>query len=162
MRQRPIAVATIVVAVVTLTGCATTLPAAQYPSPTSSVSATPLPRDESTAQSQPTHTLTPAASAAASKTASTVMGLYARPTVGAQEWINGLDAYLTQDAAAAFGGTDPSTIPAHQVTGSALVLPASTAEGALVAVPTDAGTYQLFLLRNGPGWLVDQITAPKN
>ena len=162
MRPRPIAVATLALGIVTLTGCATTPPAAPSPSPTSSVSATALPRDDSTAQSQPTHTLTLAASAAAANTASTVMGLYARPTVGAQAWLGGLDPYLTQGAAAAFAGTDPSTIPAHQVTGTALVLPASTAEGALVAVPTDAGTYRLFLLRNGPGWLVDQITPPKN
>jgi hypothetical protein len=161
MRPHPIAIATLALALVTLTGCATTA-AAPSPSPTGSVSATRLPGDDSTAQSQPTHTLTSAASAAASKTASTVMGLYARPTVGAQAWLNGLDPYLTQDAAAAFAGTDPSTIPARQVTGSALVLPASTAEGAPVAVPTDAGTYQLLLLRNGPGWLVDQITPPKN
>ena len=157
------------VALITLSGCAASPSAIATAQPTASRTAHPTASpaaadsgDDSTQQSQPTHALAPAAAKTAAKIATTVMSLYARPSSSAESWIAGLDPYLTQDAAAAFAGTDPSTIPAHQVTGTAQILPASTAEGALVDVPTDAGTYQLLLLKNGSGWLVDQIIPPKS
>jgi hypothetical protein len=169
MTVRPAALAFAAAALLTLGGCAA-LPsatAAERPTPSgvASPAASPTsvrPGDTSTKQSQPTHWLSPVAASAAVKIATTVMSLYAGPSDDAQAWIEGLDPYLTQDAAAAFAGTDPSTIPAHQVTGTAHVLAASTAEGALLDVTTDAGTYRLLLLKNGSGWLVDQITPPKS
>jgi hypothetical protein len=148
---------------VTLGGCAVT-PASGARAPRSSAisnSAPPTPRDNSTAQSQPAHPLTAAAKVAAAQTAETVIGLYARPSIDGQTWINALDPHLTQAAAAAFANTDPSTIPAHRVTGPASVLPASTASAALVDVPTDAGTYRLFLLNGDGGWLTDRLTPPR-
>jgi hypothetical protein len=146
-----------------LGGCAASPAATSATStgPAPSSSAHPTPRDNSTAQSQPTRLLTAARAASAAKTAETVIGLYARPGITSQAWIDALDPYLTQDAAAAFANTDPSTIPAHKVTGSANVLATSTAAGALVDVPTDAGTYRVFLLKDGDGWLADQITPPR-
>jgi len=169
MRFRPVALATSAVVLVTLSACSAPPSATGTAQPTQSTAASsatsqaqPLPRDNSTQQSQPAQALPPAAASEAATTSATAMTLYARPSLDAQTWIDGLDPYLTQGAAAAFAGTDPSTIPAHHVTGSGQILPASTAEGALIDVPTDAGTYQLLLLKNGSGWLVDQITPPKN
>jgi hypothetical protein len=129
--------------------------------PAPSSSAQPTPSDNSTAQSQPTQPLTATRAASAVKTAEAVIGLYARPGITSQAWIDALDPYLSQDAAAAFANTDPSTIRAHKVTGRAVVLASSTSAGALVDVPTDAGTYRVFLLKDGDGWLADQITPPR-
>ena len=148
--------------VITLGGCTaspTTTPETST-GPVPSRSAHPTPRDNSTSQSPPTQPLTASREAAAAKTAVTVLRLYARPGISAQAWINALDPYLTQDAAAAFANTDPSTVPAHKVAGPANVLAASTAGGALVDVPTDAGSYRVFLLKDAEGWLADQITPP--
>jgi len=169
MTLRPASLAVGALLLITLCGCAASRSAISSAQPTPSETEHSIawptsvhPSDHSTQQSQPTHALTPAAANAAAKTATTVMSLYARPSSSAESWIDALDPYLTQGAAAAFAGTDPSTIPAHQVTGTAQILPVSTAQGALIDVPTDAGTYQLLLLKDGPGWLVDQITTPKS
>lgn len=163
MKSRLATCAAAAVLLIALGGCAAS-PAATSGTSTGtapSSSAQPTPGDNSTAQSPPNQPLTAARAASAAKIAETVIGLYARPGISAQAWIDALDPYLTQDAAAAFANTDPSTIPAHKVTGSANVLAASTAPGALVDVPTDVGTYRVFLLKDGDGWLADQITPPR-
>jgi hypothetical protein len=141
------------------TAIGTSLGTAAGPVPSSC--AQPTAGDSSTAQSQPAQPLTAAGAVTAVKIAETVIALYARPGITSQAWIDALDPYLSQAAAAAFEDTDPSTIPAHKVTGRAVVLATSTSAGALVDVPTDAGTYRVFLLGDGDGWLADQITPPR-
>jgi hypothetical protein len=169
MTFRPAYLVIVATALLTLGGCgaspSVTTTGRPTPSGVTSPAVSPTsarPGDSSTQQSQSTRPLSPAAASAAAKTATAVMSFYARPSANAQAWIEGLGPYLSQDAAAAFADTDPATIPAHQVTGTAQVLSASTAGGALIDVPTDAGTYQLLLLKSGSGWLVDQITPPKS
>jgi hypothetical protein len=148
----------------TVSGCAVMQAPLSSTTPTANrATASPsTPGDNSTSQSQPTHPLTATDAAAATTTADTAMRLYARPTIDAGAWIAALDPFLTQNAAATLDGTDPTSIPADSLTGPASVSPASTAEGALVSVPTNAGTYQLLLLRDASGWLIDTITPPRN
>jgi uncharacterized protein YceK len=146
-----------------LSGCAVLAPATQS---TEVKGATPAPTiacessDDSSSQARPTEPLSAAAATRAATTATTLMRLYARPGVDADAWLNALYPFLTQGAAAALAHTDPVTIPAHTVTANPTLLPVSTADGAVVDVPTDAGTYRVLLLRSGGGWAADQITPP--
>lgn len=151
-------------ALLALSGCAAAQP---QPAPTSTArpshSSTPTPSgDSSTTQAPPPPGLSASAVAAAITAAHDVMTRYARPQLSAQAWLNGMDPVLTQDAGAEFADTDPSQIPAHHVTGEAILAPDSTGSGAIATVPTDAGTYQVFLIRaNGSTvWLAEQITPP--
>lgn len=90
------------------------------------------------------------------------MTAFARSTIDAQTWINGLYPMLTQQAAAAYEGTDPANVPVHQVTGAGSVVEGSTDYALLVRVPTDIGVYAVSLTRQAPAdlWLVERITPP--
>jgi hypothetical protein len=146
-----------------LVGCAAA-PAHTTPNASTSVSQSPSSHsgDPSTTQAPPPPGLSASAAAAAIAAAHQVMIRYARPQLSAQAWLSGMDPVLTQDAAAQFAGTAPSQIPAHQVSGAATLASDSTGGGAVATVPTDAGTYQVFLTRaNGSTvWLAEQITPP--
>jgi len=91
-----------------------------------------------------------------------LMTAYARPTLSATEWMNGVTPYLSQNGAAAYQGTDPSQIPVTAVTGKGTVQPAATAYALNVAVPTNKGTYIVALTRPGASspWLADRILVP--
>lgn len=149
-----------------LTGCAAATPPTPGSSETSQPIRTTLPHtgDSSTTQAPPPAGLMPSDAAAAVDAAHDVMTRYARPTLTPTAWIDGMDPVLTQDAAAEFAGTDPSQIPAHHVTGRPTLSSDSTASGVVASVPTDAGTYQVFLLRadGTTTWLAEQITPPGN
>jgi hypothetical protein len=160
--NRTLAVLVASLLILGLAGCATprtsqsTTPATSTPGPSSHSG------DPSTTQAPSPPGLSASAAAAAIAAAHQVMIRYARPQLSAQAWLSGMDPVLTQDAAAQFAGTDPSQIPAHQVTGAATLASDSTGGGAVATVPTDAGTYQVFLTRaNGSTvWLAEQITPP--
>ena len=58
---------------------------------------------------------------------------------------------------------DPSNIPASRVTGAAtLSVDEANGYGVTAAVPTNAGTYTLQLLRTGKDapWKVNRLTPP--
>ncbi|MBU8867877.1 hypothetical protein [Paenarthrobacter aromaticivorans] len=91
------------------------------------------------------------------------MADFARSTVGEQQWANDLGRWLTPQATADYSGVDPANILASRVTGLAqLTVDDSNGYGVTAAVPTNAGTYTLQLLRSDKDapWKVSRFTPP--
>ena len=100
---------------------------------------------------------------AAVDTAQKAMTDFARPTVAEKQWANDLARWLTPQATADYSAVDPANVPATQVTGPAtLTVDETNGYGVMAAVPTDAGTYTVQLLRTGPEspWKVNRLTPP--
>lgn len=101
--------------------------------------------------------------AAAEATATKAMTLYARPTVTDKAWIQDLGQLLTSQATSDYQDTDPSSIPATKVTGPGqLQFDQGNGFGCHVTIPTDAGAYDVQLLRSAADkpWQVNRITPP--
>lgn len=88
-----------------------------------------------------------------------VVRTYAQPALSADAWAQQMTPLLSQSGAVAYDGQNPTTIPAHKVTGTATVLPGATDVALNVKVPTDAGDYTVALSRSGTSapWLADEI-----
>ena len=100
---------------------------------------------------------------AAVDAAENAMTDFARPTLDETQWANDLARWLTPQATADYSSVDPSNIPASRVTGAAtLSVDEANGYGATAAVPTNAGTYTLQLLRTGKDapWKVNRLTPP--
>lgn len=100
---------------------------------------------------------------AAVDAAENAMTDFARPTLDEKQWANDLARWLTPQATADYSAVDPSNIPASRVTGAAtLSVDEANGYGATAAVPTNAGTYTLQLLRTGKDapWKVNRLTPP--
>lgn len=100
---------------------------------------------------------------AAVEVAGKAMADFARPTVEEKQWANDLARWLTVQATADYSAVDPANIPASAVTGKAtLSVDESNGYGVTAAVPTNAGTYTLQLLRTGQDapWKVNRLTPP--
>lgn len=88
---------------------------------------------------------------------------FARPDVEEKQWANDLARWLTPQATADYSSVDPANIPASSVTGPAtLTVDEANGFGVIAAVPTNAGTYTLQLLRSGKDspWKVNRLTPP--
>jgi hypothetical protein len=88
---------------------------------------------------------------------------FARPGVEEKQWANDLARWLTPQATADYSAVDPANVPATRVTGPAtLTVDEANSYGVTAAVPTDAGTYTLQLLRTGQQapWKVNRLTPP--
>ena len=95
--------------------------------------------------------------------AQNAMADFARPSVGDRQWANDLARWLTPQATADYSAVDPANIPASRVTGPAkLAVDEANGYGVTAAVPTNAGTYTLQLLRTGQDapWKVNRLTPP--
>lgn len=93
------------------------------------------------------------------------MGLYARPGMSPAVWIGDLRPLLTLEALEAYTGTDPSSVPVRAVSGPGrIVADPSNGYGCHVLVPTDAGEYDVQLVRAGAGspWKVARFNVPQN
>jgi hypothetical protein len=104
-----------------------------------------------------------ASKAAALATATKAMALYARPTAPAVTWMQDLGQLMTPQAAADYQDTDPAAIPATRITGPAqLKADPGNGYGCHALIPTDAGTYDIQLLRSAADapWQVNRITPP--
>jgi hypothetical protein len=138
-------------------------PVASSTSPVSDPSASSTPPVSDTDES-PQAAPTPArtSEADAIDVADKLMTAYARPTLSATEWMNGVTPYLSQNGASAYQGTDPSQIPVTKVTGKGAVQAAATTYALNVAVPTNKGTYIVALTRPDASspWLADRILVP--
>ncbi len=91
------------------------------------------------------------------------MADFARPSVEEQQWANDLARWLTPQATADYSAVDPANIPANRVTGPAtLSVDEANGYGVTAAVPTNAGTYTVQLLRTGKDapWKVNRLTPP--
>jgi hypothetical protein len=76
--------------------------------------------------------------------------------VSAQDWVNGLRPYTTDEYLPTFSTTDPQTVPSSKVTG-----PPSTKNSlpgsATVLVPTDKVKLSLVVIEIAPGvWRVSE------
>ena len=101
--------------------------------------------------------------AAALDTATKAMTLYARPTITDKEWIQELGQLLTPQAVADYQYVDPANIPANKVTGAGqLKIDESNGFGCHVVFPTNAGNYDVQLLRSAADkpWQVNRFTPP--
>jgi hypothetical protein len=104
-----------------------------------------------------------ASKTAALDTATKAMTLYARPTVTDKVWIQELGQLLTPQATADYQYVDPANIPATRITGPGqLNIDENNGFGCHVVFPTDAGTYDVQLLRTGADkpWQVNRFTPP--
>lgn len=110
-------------------------------------------------------TLDPAATSAASATATKAMGLFARRDVSAARWWRDLVPLLSPAAAQAYRYTDPRNVPPTTVTGPGVVTRDSTGQLARVAVATDVGSYLVILSRSTdtpPAWRVERFVPPES
>jgi hypothetical protein len=101
--------------------------------------------------------------AAALETATKAMTLYARPTVTDKVWIQELGQLLTAQATADYQYVDPANIPAKKITGTGkLTVDENNGFGCHVVIPTDAGDYDVQLLRSAADkpWQVNRFTPP--
>ena len=99
------------------------------------------------------------------KVAQDAMADFARPGVDEKQWAYDLARWLTPQATADYSSVDPANIPASSVTGPAtLTVDEANGYGAAAAVPTNAGTYTLQLLRMGKDapWKVNRLTPPSS
>ena len=104
-----------------------------------------------------------ASKTAAIDTATKAMTLYARPTVTDKQWIQELGQVLTAQATADYQYVDPANIPVTRITGTGqLRIDENNGFGCHVMFPTDAGDYEVQLLRSGADkpWQVNRFTPP--
>jgi hypothetical protein len=104
-----------------------------------------------------------ASKTAALDTATKAMNLYARPTVTDKVWIQELGQVLTAQATADYQYVDPANIPVTRVTGAGqLRTDENNGFGCHVVFPTDAGDYDVQLLRSAADkpWQVNRFTPP--
>ena len=82
----------------------------------------------------------------------------------AKQWWKAFRVHLTPSAIVAFEGTDPRVIPATEVTDSGRVSSYPDGTSASVLVDTDAGQYQVGLVRESleHPWMVDRIAPPES
>ena len=91
------------------------------------------------------------------------MADFARPDAEEKQWADDLARWLTPQATADYSAVDPANVPANRVTGPAtLTIDETNGYGVTTAVPTNAGTYTLQLLRTGSQapWKVNRLTPP--
>ncbi|NUT72749.1 hypothetical protein [Pseudarthrobacter sp. C4D7] len=104
-----------------------------------------------------------ASKTAARETATKAMTLFARPTVTDKVWIQELGQLLTAQATADYQYVDPANIPVTKVTGTGrLKIDENNGFGCHVVFPTDAGDYDVQLLRSAADkpWQVNRFTPP--
>lgn len=97
--------------------------------------------------------------AAAIEAAEAAMDAFARPDLDHDTWWAGLDPLLTREAAAIYVHVDPANIPVHELTGPGVIVDDTSAYVTTVQIPTDAGRYNILLVRRGgtAPWLVEKI-----
>ncbi|MBT2550911.1 hypothetical protein [Arthrobacter sp. ISL-65] len=104
-----------------------------------------------------------ASKTAALETATKAMTLYARPAVTDKEWIQELGQLMTAQATADYQYVDPANIPVTRITGTGrLRIDENNGFGCHVVFPTDAGPYDVQLLRSAADkpWQVNRFTPP--
>jgi hypothetical protein len=160
-----VSAAVIVLAAFALSGCVESPDTSPPAVPSSSSTAGPVVStpDEETPHDDATVAPVPEAgtgsSAAAVAAAEKVMTVFGQPDLDPDTWIRNLYPLLSQAGAAAYEGTDPATVPVHQVTGPGTLLDGSTEVALVIQVPTDAGPYTVALSRTSTTspWLADRI-----
>lgn len=130
--------------------------------PTSTPQASGLGYEEDMPSAGPSPTWDAAARSEAVQHARTTMAAFARAELSEEQWWSDLAPLLTLSAQDAYSAVDPANVPARQVTGDAVLTDDSSAWLARLDVPTDVGTYELLLARDGATapWRTEAITPP--
>jgi hypothetical protein len=81
----------------------------------------------------------------------------------ATQWWTAFSRHLTPSATVAFEGTDPKVIPARKVESDGVVSSYPDGTSATVLIETDAGQYQVLLVRETVEhpWFVDRVVPPE-
>lgn len=91
--------------------------------------------------------------------ASMAVGVFCDHDPDPGHWWDTLAPHLSPQARTAYAGTDPATVPCHQVTGPPTPTDAGTTALARVQIPTDAGGYVVLeSLTDAATWQVERIT----
>ena len=100
---------------------------------------------------------------AAVATATEAMGKFARPGLDYETWWAELEPLLSEEARSDYSFVDPRNVPASEVTGTGVLVDDSSANVAVVEVPTNAGTYTLTLSRlyGDSPWAAERIMPPE-
>ena len=162
---------TVLAAVLVCTGCApasSTTPAEQPPTVTATapVSLSAGGKPQAPAATGPAVmgiAWDDAGKKAALDIATEAMTLYARPTVTTSVWIQDLGQLMTPQAVADYQYVDPANIPVKKITGPGqLKVDENNGFGCHVVFPTDAGSYDVQLLRSAADkpWQVNRFTPP--
>lgn len=176
MNRRTVAIAGVVLAsCVVLTAC--TGPAADAPRPSTTSTAaptvdthgwsTPVPSSGSAGHDdEPDDPAdSPVSDADASlgvQVAELFMTAFTRTDLDKAAWFGGIRGFLTDYSVTAYQYTEPASVSAHSVIGAGTVVPGGTSTIMAVDVPTDAGVYQVQLIRAvaSEPWLVDRAVPP--
>jgi hypothetical protein len=88
---------------------------------------------------------------------------YCRPDLAKGAWIAALSPLLTDAGAVAYNTVDPAAVPCKSVTGGASVRDGDNAYVFRINVPTDAGTYEVYVTRPATTdpWRVERMAPPK-
>jgi hypothetical protein len=103
--------------------------------------------------------------AANEATAAAVLAVtaYCRPDLEKGAWIAALSPLLTDAGAVAYNTVNPATVPCASVTGGSTVRDGDNAYVFRISVPTDAGTYEVYVTRPATTdpWRVERMAPPK-
>jgi hypothetical protein len=77
------------------------------------------------------------------------------PGTNAQQWLDRLRPYTTEEFLTVMGSVDPANVPSTAVTGPPSALK-STATSMQVRLPTNAGDVETLVIRTPAGWRVAQ------
>lgn len=174
--RRTIAAVVLGLVSVALTACANQAQTAEpqmTPSPASAgaagkaeppMTASPLPEGLVDADTGATISPDPAvwddqSRAAAVAAAEAALTAYARPGLDHDTWWAGLEPHLTQKAAQDYVDVDPARIPVSKLTGPGTIIQDSSAYVAMVKIPTNAGRYDVLVIRSGGSapWLASRF-----
>ncbi|MBL5975503.1 MAG: hypothetical protein D3X82_17635 [Candidatus Leucobacter sulfamidivorax] len=161
--RRSVLAAALMLSAVLVTGCAgDSKPADTTPSPSANAHAQE--QFEDGHRPIPSPSWEESDRAAAIVAAETAMRTYARPTITQEEWWAGIEPLLNQQASLDYAYVQPQSIPATKVTGPGSITDDESALVVFVDVPTDAGTYNIILNRDGAGepWLVARFVPPES
>lgn len=115
------------------------------------ISAEPVPTTDETSQRS------------AQEAAVAVMEAFAHPEREHEEWWAELEPMLTDNAAEAYYYVEPAQIPVSEITGEATIATDESAYVHLLEVPTNVGTYEVLMIREGADdpWRAERLTPPR-
>lgn len=97
--------------------------------------------------------------AAAVAAAEAALEAFAQPDLDHDAWWDGLESHLTQGAAQDYVWVDPARIAVRKLTGPGTIIEDSSAYVATVMIPTDAGRYDVLVIRasGSSPWLASRF-----
>ncbi len=153
-----LSVAVTVLAAILLAGCSTQ--SHDYPSPGMRKPEAAFSPSERSSDTPADPVYVPGPSTSASVDAISVAQVFAvawaQPDLPEQAWWDGVSTYCEPGLGQRLRTTDPGTVPATRVTGTANAT-SSVSDRVTVEIPTDAGTLVVTVIKVDDAWLVGDI-----